>query len=168
MAVVARRGEIQLVPRPRHRDIEQTALLLLVIVPGRKPILRQPRRELERIAALRHRKPALGAGADEHDPKFQPLRLVHGEDAHGVRGEVDFGSGRIVSGFEQQVDLVDEERHAVDREGLADGTDDPGPGRGAAQPATEETWLPLCPRFERLHREGDQASHPEQEPAEQQ
>ncbi len=90
LARLLRRSQHQPAARARHRDVEEPALLLeRPPGAGRLVDVRAPEShaiEKRVLRARERREPALDELADEDRVPLEALRLVHGEEGHGVRG----------------------------------------------------------------------------------
>src|SRR5438093_582241 len=126
-AVVARARQVDLALGPRHADVEQAPLLLLVEVARRERLLDQLDGQLERVPPPAQRELVLDERDQEHHRELEPLRLVDGEDAHGGRLDLRLGDGRVFTRVDQRVEVIDELPHVVVPErlrGVLDATEE--------------------------------------------
>src|SRR5439155_1004593 len=107
-AVVARARQVELALGPRHADVEEAPLLLLVEVARRERLLDQLDGKLERVPPSAQRELVLDERDEEHHRELEPLRLVDGEDAHGGRLDLRLGDGRVLTRVDQRVEVIDE------------------------------------------------------------
>ena len=121
--------EDQLVPGPRHRHVAQASLLSeRQLRRGRQPPT-ETGRQGQGVAPADGREAPRDHTRQEHDRELEPLRLVDGEDGHGVRVGIELGGRRVVAGVDERLEMGrDEDRAVVDQEGrlAADDLEEPG------------------------------------------
>src|SRR3989441_12459011 len=105
-AVVTRARQVELALGPRHADVEEAPLLLLVEVARRERLLDQLDGQLERVPPSAQRELVLDERDQEHHLELEPLRLVDGEDAHGGGLDLRLGDGPGFTRVDPRVEVV--------------------------------------------------------------
>jgi hypothetical protein len=88
-------------------------LLQRILSGGRERLGLELGREFQILAAAGGREALLHQVDHEHHRKLEPLGPVGGEQAHHVLIGLDLGRRGVVTHLDQQVQVLDERRHAV-------------------------------------------------------
>ena len=116
----------ELIPGPRHRDVEQSALLtqLDLIVRVAADDVGEDCRQGQRVAPVRDREPSGDESREIDDREFEALRLVDRQDGDCVGIGVEVRGGWIVACLDQGLQMARHERRAIIREQRRLGPDD--------------------------------------------
>ena len=123
----------QLVPGPRHPDVEQPPLLLELVVPLRQRLVDERQWQPQRLPPTDGREPPAHEPGQVDAGELQALRLVDRHHRHGVRVGVDVRRGRVVPGQDQRLEVARQEDRAVISQERRLGADDVEEARDVGQ-----------------------------------